>query len=129
MKRLTHVGIAVKNLKDSVDLFSRLLQIDEVEHEVVESQRVNLAFFRLGEASIELTASTDPESPIAKFIGKRGEGVHHLSFEVDDIEAELARLRSDGFQLIDEKPRAGDKQMSGMSVVGNDDAPKALVRT
>jgi methylmalonyl-CoA/ethylmalonyl-CoA epimerase len=107
MKRLTHVGIAVKNLKDSVDLFSRLLQIDEVEHEVVQSQRVNLAFFRLGEASIELTASTDPESPIAKFIGKRGEGVHHLSFEVDDIEAELARLRSDGFQLIDEKPRAG----------------------
>ena len=107
MKRLTHVGIAVKSLESSVDLFSRLLQAGKAGEEAVASQRVKLAFLQVGEISIELTEATDPESPIAKFIEKRGEGVHHLSFEVDDIVAELARLRKEGFDLIDEKPRAG----------------------
>src|SRR5258706_3261087 len=107
VKRLTHVGIAVKSLKNSVELFTRLLQVEKAGEEAVESQRVKLAFLDLGDTSIELTEAADPESPIAKFIEKRGEGVHHLSFEVDDIEAELARLRKEGFRLIDETPRPG----------------------
>jgi len=107
MRRLAHVGVAVKSLNESIELFSRLLQIDRVENEVVESQRVKLAFFHVGGVSIELTEATDAGSPIAKFIEKGGEGVHHLSFEVDDIVAELARLKQEGFRLIDEKPRAG----------------------
>ena len=75
--------------------------------ESVEDQKINIAFFHVGDTHIELTEAAAPGSPIAKFIEKRGEGVHHLSFEVEDIHAELARLRAEGFQLIDEKPKLG----------------------
>ena len=105
--KLTHVGVAVNSLEDSVGLFSKLFQVDRFEKETVASQHVRLALFHVGEASIELSEASDPRSPIAKFIDKRGEGVHHLSFEVDDIGVELARLKAAGFQLIDEKPRVG----------------------
>ena len=106
-KKLVHVGVAVSDLDASVATFSRLLGITDVPTETVADQRVRLAFFHTGGASIELTEPTSPESPIAKFIAKRGEGVHHLSFEVPDIRAELARLKAEGFQLIDEEPRKG----------------------
>jgi methylmalonyl-CoA/ethylmalonyl-CoA epimerase len=107
MKKLAHVGIAVKNLEDACKVFSKLLKIDHVETEVVADQKVKLAFFNAGGVSLELTEATSPDSLISKFIKKRGEGMHHLSLEVDDINAELARLKSEGFQLIDEKPRRG----------------------
>jgi methylmalonyl-CoA/ethylmalonyl-CoA epimerase len=107
MMRLVHVGVAVKNLDDSVRVFSKLLGIDNVATEEVADQNVKLAFFPAGAASVELTEATSPGSAIARFIDKRGEGVHHLSFEVDDIRAELARLKASGFQLIDEQPRQG----------------------
>ncbi len=106
-KKLVHVGVAVKDLSASVATFSKLLGLTEVPIETVADQKVRLAFFHTGCASIELTEPTSPDSPIAKFIAKRGEGVHHLSFEVDDIRAELARLKSEGFELVDEEPRRG----------------------
>ena len=106
-RRLTHVGIAVRNLGNSMKVFSRLFNMREAHTEEVSDQKVNAAFFTIGEGGIELLEPTSPESPIAKFIEKRGEGVHHLSFEVDDIDAEIDRLKRAGFQMIDEKPRAG----------------------
>jgi methylmalonyl-CoA/ethylmalonyl-CoA epimerase len=107
LKKIAHIGVAVKNLEASTETFSRLLNTKDVKTEEVNDQKVRLAFFHVGEMSIELTESTSPDSPISKFIEKRGEGVHHVSFVVDDIRAELARLKSEGFQLIDEQPRLG----------------------
>ena len=106
-KKLVHVGVAVTDLSRSVETFSKLLGMTDVPTETVAEQKVRLAFFHTGGASVELTEPTSPDSPIAKFIAKRGEGVHHLSFEVGDIRAELSRLKSEGFQLIDEEPRTG----------------------
>jgi methylmalonyl-CoA/ethylmalonyl-CoA epimerase len=106
-KRLTHVGIAVKRLEDSSKLFSKLLNTNHEHTEEVAEQKVRVSFFRIGEGGIELLEPTSADSPIARFIEKRGEGVHHLSFEVDDLEAEIARLKREGFQMIDETPRAG----------------------
>jgi methylmalonyl-CoA/ethylmalonyl-CoA epimerase len=106
-KRLTHIGIAVKDLKKSSDVFTKLFGMNEGHTEEVSEQKVRATFFKIGEGGIELLEPTSPDSTIAKFIEKRGEGVHHLSFEVDDIDAELARLKREGFQLIDEKPRIG----------------------
>lgn len=106
-KKLVHVGVAVNDLGASIATFSKLFGITDVPIETVADQKVRLAFFHTEGALIELTEPTSADSPIAKFIANRGEGVHHLSFEVDDIRAELARLRSDGFQLVDEEPRRG----------------------
>jgi methylmalonyl-CoA/ethylmalonyl-CoA epimerase len=106
-KRLTHIGIAVKSIAKSSDLFSRLLGRREEHSEVVPDQGVRAAFFKIGDCGIELLEPTVPDSPIARFIGKRGEGVHHLSFEVDDIDAEIGRLKKEGFQMIDETARVG----------------------
>ncbi len=105
--KLTHAGIAVKNLEDATKIFSKLFNIEHIPTEEVADQKVRVGFCHVGDASVELTEATSPDSPIAKFIEKRGEGVHHLSFEVDDLEIELARLKGEGFQLIDEKPRVG----------------------
>ena len=107
MKKLSHIGVAVKNLEAATAVYSKLFQIDHVETEEVMDQKVRLAFFHVGDSSIELTEATSPDSTIAKFIEKRGEGIHHLSFVVDDIRAELKRLKSEGIQLIDEEPRVG----------------------
>jgi methylmalonyl-CoA/ethylmalonyl-CoA epimerase len=106
-KRLTHIGIAVKNLDNSSRVFSKLFGVSEGHTEEVAEQKVKAMFFRIGEGGVELLEPTNPDSTIARYIEKRGEGVHHLSFEVDDIEAEIARLKNEGFQMIDEKPRVG----------------------
>ena len=106
-KRLTHIGIAVKNLDNSSRIFSKLFGMSQSHTEEVVEQRVKAMFFKIGEGGIELLEPTNPDSTIAKYIEKRGEGVHHLSFEVDDIDAEIARLKKEGFQMIDEKPRVG----------------------
>jgi methylmalonyl-CoA/ethylmalonyl-CoA epimerase len=106
-KHLAHIGIAVKDLGKSAAIFSTLFGMDEGHTEEVAEQKVRASFFKIGESGIELLEATSPDSTIAKFIEKRGEGIHHLSFEVDDIEAEVARLKKEGFQLIDDKPRLG----------------------
>ncbi len=107
IKKLSHVGVAVRDLDSSVKLFSKLFQVSDIPRETVGDQRVSIGFFHLGGASVELTGATTPDSPIARYIEQRGEGVHHLSFEVDDIRAEIARLKSEGFRMIDEEPRLG----------------------
>jgi len=106
-RKLTHVGVAVKDLEAASSLFARLLNAGAGKTELVADQQVKLTFFNVGETSIELTEAISPDAPIARFIERRGEGIHHISFEVDDIDAELVRLKSEGFQLIDEKPRRG----------------------
>ncbi len=106
-RKLVHVGIAVRSLADSIPIYKKLFPQDDVRTEEVADQGVNVAFFRTGSCSVELTEATDPQSPIGRFLARRGEGVHHLSFEVDDLQGELDRLRGEGFRLIDEKPRMG----------------------
>ena len=110
-KRISHLGIAVKDLAASEALFKKLLGDDHVHHEIVEDQGVSIASFKIGESIIELTASTRDDSPIAKFIAKRGEGIHHLALEVDDVASELTRLKAEGIQLIDESPKPGAHEM------------------
>jgi len=110
-KRISHLGIAVKDLASSEALFAKLLGDDNVHHEVVEDQGVSIASFKIGDSIIELTASTRADSSIAKFIEKRGEGIHHLALEVDDVAGELARLKSEGIQLIDDSPKLGAHDM------------------
>ncbi|HEY6952475.1 MAG TPA: methylmalonyl-CoA epimerase [Bacteroidota bacterium] len=106
-RTISHIGIAVKDLDKSVELFSALLGEKPDHTERVEDQKVNSAMFTFGDTAIELLAATAPDSAIAKFVEKRGEGMHHVSFVVDDIVRELDRLKKAGFQLIDETPRKG----------------------
>jgi methylmalonyl-CoA/ethylmalonyl-CoA epimerase len=106
-KNVSHVGIAVKDLQSSVDLFSTLFGKQPDHREEVPDQKVATALFTIGASSIELTQATDGASPISRFLERRGEGVHHISFVVDDIERELARLKAAGFELIDERPKTG----------------------
>jgi methylmalonyl-CoA/ethylmalonyl-CoA epimerase len=106
-RSIAHIGIAVKHLGESRELFRKLLNSAPDHEEEVADQKVSTVMFRVGGTSIELLAATQPDSPIARFIEKRGEGVHHISFVVDDIDAELKRLKQEGFQLIDERPREG----------------------
>ncbi|MDP4221329.1 MAG: methylmalonyl-CoA epimerase [Bacteroidota bacterium] len=110
-KRISHLGIAVKDLSASEALFKKLLGDENVHHETVEDQGVSIASFKIGESVIELTSPTSADSPIAKFIEKRGEGIHHLALEVDDVAGELARLKAEGIQLIDESPKLGAHEM------------------
>ena len=105
--RLKHVGIAVEDAARAADLFTRLLNSRVTHEEQVPDQKVRMTFVESGSAGLELLEPTSAESHIAKFLQKRGEGIHHLSFEVDDIDAELTRLRAAGFRLIDETPRIG----------------------
>jgi methylmalonyl-CoA/ethylmalonyl-CoA epimerase len=107
MKKIEHIGIAVKDLKAANNLYSKLLNTSPYKMEEVESENVNTSFFQVGESKIELLEGTSPDSPISKFIDKRGEGVHHIAFEVDDIEKEITRLTKEGFQMIHEKPKEG----------------------
>jgi methylmalonyl-CoA/ethylmalonyl-CoA epimerase len=106
-KRLTHIGIAVKSIEKSSELFANLFGKNTGHIEEVADQKVKATFFNIGDSGIELLEPTSPDSTIARFIEKWGEGVHHLSFEVDDIDKEITRLRKKGFEMIDEKPRAG----------------------
>lgn len=107
MKKIEHLGIAVKSLENSIPLYEKLLNTPCYKTESVESERVNTAFFQTGESKIELLESADPEGVIAKFIEKKGEGLHHVAFEVDNIEAEMKRLQQEGFLLLNEQPKKG----------------------
>jgi methylmalonyl-CoA/ethylmalonyl-CoA epimerase len=107
MQHIEHIGIAVKNLESSNDLFTKLLGVAPYKQEGVESEGVMTSFFQTGQTKIELLEATNPESPIAKFIEKKGEGIHHIAFEVADILAEMERLKSEGFILLNEVPKKG----------------------
>lgn len=107
MKKVEHIGIAVNNLEISVPLFEKLLNTICYKKETVESEGVNTAFFQKGETKIELLEATKEESPIARFIDKKGEGMHHIAFDVEDIEAEMKRLKHEGFILLNDKPKRG----------------------
>jgi methylmalonyl-CoA/ethylmalonyl-CoA epimerase len=107
MDKLEHIGIAVKNLDSANKLVSRLLGRDHYKIEEVASEGVRTSFFEIGGVKIELLEATNPESPIAKFIDKKGEGVHHLAFEVSDINKSLREYETKGFQLINALPKEG----------------------
>lgn len=107
MNKIEHIGIAVKSFADSLPLFEQLLNTPCYKTESVASEKVNTAFFQKGETKIELLESTDPEGVIARFIEKKGEGLHHIAFEVADIHAEMERLKNAGFTLLNETPKAG----------------------
>jgi methylmalonyl-CoA/ethylmalonyl-CoA epimerase len=107
MKNIDHIGIAVKDLNLSIPLFERLLKTPCYKTEIVESERVNTAFFQTGESKIELVQSETADGVISKFIEKKGEGIHHIAFEVEDILAEMKRLSEEGFQLLNESPKKG----------------------
>ncbi|HYJ37041.1 MAG TPA: methylmalonyl-CoA epimerase [Chitinophagaceae bacterium] len=107
MRKIEHIGIAVKSLADSILLFEKLLNSQCYKTEVVESENVRTAFFKAGDSKIELLESTDKEGIIARYIEKKGEGLHHLAFDVEDIEKEMKRLEAEGFQLLQTKPRPG----------------------
>lgn len=107
MKKIEHIGIAVKKLSVSIPLFEKLLNTPCYKTEVVENEQVNTAFFKKGDNKIELVEAYAPSSVINTFIEKKGEGLHHIAFEVDDIEAEVKRLVNNGFIVINEIPKEG----------------------
>lgn len=107
MKNLEHIGIAVRDLEASEELFTKLLGTAPYKREAVESEGVTTSFFLVGNIKIELLAATRPDSPIAKFIENRGEGIHHLAFEVENIDAALEEKKNAGFGLINTAPKDG----------------------
>ncbi len=107
MQKIEHIGIAVKSLTHSVPLFEQLLNSLCYKTELVEGEKVNTAFFKAGETKIELLESTDAEGVIARFIEKKGEGIHHIAFEVTDMETEVKRLKKEGFLVLNEVPKPG----------------------
>jgi len=107
MLKIEHIGIAVKDIGQSNELFTKLFNKSPYKLEKVESEGVSTSFFMLGESKIELLEATNPDSAIAKFIDKKGEGIHHIAFEVKDIYAEMERLKNEGFTLLNEQPKKG----------------------
>jgi len=107
MKKIEHIGIAVKNLDEAEARFAKLLNTLSYKREEVSSEGVITSFFKVGESKIELLAATAPDSPIQKFIDKKGEGMHHIAFEVDDIHQKMQDLSKEGFKLINEHPKEG----------------------
>lgn len=107
MEKIEHIGIAVKSLAASIPLYEKLLDTACYKTETVEGEKVRTAFFRTGESKIELLESMDADGVIAKFIEKKGEGVHHIAFAVNDLIAEIARLKEQGFVFINETPKQG----------------------
>jgi methylmalonyl-CoA/ethylmalonyl-CoA epimerase len=107
MKRIEHIGIAVENLDQSIDLYTKLLNVECYKTEEVASEKVITAFFKSADQKIELLASTDPEGPIAKFLAKKGPGLHHIAFAVEDIYVEIERLKSQGLVFVSETPKRG----------------------
>ncbi len=105
--KVEHIGIAVKNLANSNELFSKLFGKSHYKLETVESEGVSTSFFMCGETKVELLEANNPDSAIAKFIEKRGEGIHHIAFEVEDIYVEMERLKNEGFQILNETPKQG----------------------
>src|ERR1035437_3950855 len=106
-KKIEHIGIAVKNLEESVKYYENVFGLKCYAIEEVRDQKIRTAFFKVGETKIELLESTEPDGPIVKFIEKRGEGVHHIAFAVNDLESSLTEVSSKGIQLIDKLPRKG----------------------
>ncbi|MGE4347663.1 MAG: methylmalonyl-CoA epimerase [Flavobacteriaceae bacterium] len=107
MKKIEHIGIAVKDLEASNELFAKLLGAPHYKTEEVESEGVKTSFFMNGPNKIELLEATKPDSPIAKFIEKKGEGIHHIAFDVENILSEIARLKAEGFTILNETPKKG----------------------
>jgi len=107
MLKIEHIGIAVKDLNTSNELFKKIFNQAHYKTEEVQSEGVNTSFFQIGENKIELLEATNPDSPIAKFIEKKGEGIHHIAFDVADIRAEMKRLESEGFVLLNQEPKKG----------------------
>ncbi|WP_420571168.1 methylmalonyl-CoA epimerase [Kordia sp.] len=107
MNKIEHIGIAVKDIEASNQLFAKLFNKEHYKMEEVESEGVKTSFFQLGESKIELLEATRDDSPIAKFIAKKGEGVHHIAFDVTDIHAEVERLKGEGFIVLNETPKKG----------------------
>lgn len=107
MNKIEHIGIAVKNLKESNAVFEKLLGNAPYKIEEVLSEGVNTSFFQVGPNKIELLEATHDDSPIAKFLAKKGEGMHHIAFAVDDIQKEMQRLREAGFTMLSEAPQQG----------------------
>jgi len=106
-RKINHIGIAVNNIDEFMALYRDVLGLKYAGEEIVEDQKVKVAFFDIGESRIELLEPTSPESPIAKFIEKRGEGMHHLAVSSDNVEAELEEMKKKGVKLVDEVPRRG----------------------
>lgn len=107
MKYLDHIGIAVADLEKAIDTYERLLGTPCYKRETVVQQRVETAFFRTGESKVELLAATKADSVIARYIAQKGEGMHHVAFEVADIDKELGRLQAEGFRVLSEEPSEG----------------------
>ena len=107
MLKVEHIGIAVNTLAESVPLFEKLLKSQCYKTELVENEKVNTAFFKTGDTKIELLESIDENGVITKFIEKKGEGLHHIAFEVANIETEMERLKNEGFVLLNDKPKKG----------------------
>lgn len=107
MKRIEHLGIAVKDLESANKVYSKIFQQDPYKTETVESESVSTSFFKIGESKIELLESTDENSAIGRFIARKGEGIHHIAFEVEDIYAEMERMQSEGFVVLNEQPKKG----------------------
>ncbi|WP_295797081.1 methylmalonyl-CoA epimerase [Mucilaginibacter sp.] len=107
MNKIEHIGIAVSNLQTAGEIYQKLLNTTVYKTEEVLSEGVKTAFLMNGPNKIELLEATNPDSPIAKFIAKKGEGIHHIAFDVSDIRAEMARLKTEGFVLLNDEPKLG----------------------
>ncbi|MBC6367360.1 methylmalonyl-CoA epimerase [Algoriphagus sp. AK58] len=107
MRKIEHLGIAVKDLEKSNELFQKLLGKEHFKTEIVEGEGVETSFFQVGETKIELLQATRPDSPIAKYLEKKSEGIHHIAFDVEDIHSEVARLKVEGFEILNEIPKEG----------------------
>ncbi len=107
MRKIEHIGIAVADLEKSNEFFARLLGKPHFKTEIVEGEGVETSFFQVGETKVELLQATHPDSPIAKYLDRKSEGVHHIAFDVEDIHAEVARLKEEGFEILNETPKQG----------------------
>lgn len=107
MRKIEHIGIAVKDLEKSNELFRKILGKEYFKTEIVEGEGVETSFFQVGETKVELLQATRPDSPIAKYLEKKSEGIHHIAFDVEDILAEVARLKAEGFEILNETPKEG----------------------
>ncbi|QDK77475.1 methylmalonyl-CoA epimerase [Spirosoma sp. KCTC 42546] len=107
LTNVEHIGIAVRDIAASNDLFTKLLNVVPYKSEAVLAEGVTTSFFQVNQTKIELLEATSPDSPIAKFLEKKGEGIHHIAFEVEDIEAEMTRLKTEGFTVLNEAPKRG----------------------
>ena len=107
MRKIEHIGIAVKDLEKSNELFLKLLGKEHFKTEIVEGEGVETSFFQVGETKVELLQATRTDSPIAKYLEKKSEGIHHIAFDVEDIHSEIARLKAEGFEILNEIPKEG----------------------